>query len=202
MANNLTANIPAACVAKQTVLFSAIAAIDNTSIAIIYEVGDPLKSYVPGRGINPITGFTIGKGYYIVPKTDLDLSTYLAAPFAAEDKVRASALMYNLDAVLSKPVGTPLTITAEEPGSVFVQLGTYTTQSGDSDPVTLAQQLAGTVRTNSATTGYYAFLGSDTVKNDSFLVIARGGLGATINGKELTVSFSGGSVGTFFEDGL
>lgn len=79
MANNLFADVPAACVAKQTVDF-ATAGFDSTNTRIIYEVGSPLKSYVPGRAINAVTSFTTGKGYYIVPKLDMDKSSYLAPP--------------------------------------------------------------------------------------------------------------------------
>lgn len=73
---NLKANIPAAVVAKTTATF-AFAGINSTNTHIIYEVGDPLKSYVPGRLINGITGFEAGKGYYFIAKTDLDLTGYL-----------------------------------------------------------------------------------------------------------------------------
>lgn len=56
--------------------FAAIPAITVDSVAIIFKVGSPLKSYVPGRSINAISGFEKGAGYYIVPKTDLDLTDY------------------------------------------------------------------------------------------------------------------------------
>jgi hypothetical protein len=79
MANNLFANTPAACVAKQTTSFAS-AGLDASNINIIYEVGNPLKSWVPDRSINAITGFTADKGYYIVPKIDMDLTTYVAPP--------------------------------------------------------------------------------------------------------------------------
>lgn len=79
MANNLFADVPAACVAKSTVDF-ATAGFDSTNTRIIYEVGSPLKSYIPGRAINAVTSFTAGKGYYIVPKLDMDKSSVLAPP--------------------------------------------------------------------------------------------------------------------------
>lgn len=81
MANNLFADVPAACVAKQTIDF-ATAGFDSTNTRIIYEVGSPLKSFVPGRSINAVTGFTTDKGYYIVPKLDMDKTAYLAPPIA------------------------------------------------------------------------------------------------------------------------
>lgn len=79
MANNLFADVPAACVAKQTIDF-ATAGFDSTNTRIIYEVGSPLKSFVPGRSINAVTGFTSDKGYYIVPKISMDKTAYLAPP--------------------------------------------------------------------------------------------------------------------------
>ena len=80
MANNLTGGVPHSGTAKQTILFSAIAAISTASIAKIFEVGSPLKSYTPGQGLNAINGFTVGKGYYIIAKTDLDLEAYITPP--------------------------------------------------------------------------------------------------------------------------
>ena len=82
MANNLFADVPAACVALQTIDFAG-AGFDETNTRIIYEVGSPLKSWVPGRSINAVTGFTSDKGYYIVPKADMDMETYLAPPIPA-----------------------------------------------------------------------------------------------------------------------
>jgi hypothetical protein len=82
MANNLFADVPAAAVARQNVDFSA-AGFDTSNTRIIYEVGSPLKSWVPGRAINSISGFTLGKGYYIVPKVDMDKTTYLIPPIPA-----------------------------------------------------------------------------------------------------------------------
>lgn len=79
MANNLFADVPAAVVATQTISFAS-AGFDTTNTRIIYEVGSPLKSYVPGRAINAVTGFTLGNGYYIVPKLDMDKSAYLIPP--------------------------------------------------------------------------------------------------------------------------
>lgn len=79
MANNLFANIPAVCVAKSTITFAA-AGFTSGNIRIVYEVGAPLKSWIPGRSINAISGFTQGKGYYIVPALNLDMSAILYPP--------------------------------------------------------------------------------------------------------------------------
>lgn len=82
MANNVFADIPAAVVAKTSISFAS-AGLDATKVRIIYEVGDPLKSFIPGRAINAISGFTQDKGYYIVPLISLDLSAILAPPLDA-----------------------------------------------------------------------------------------------------------------------
>lgn len=74
--NNLLANIPFSGTASKSKDFADIPAITGASIGIIFNVGSPLKSYVPGRAINAISGFEKGKGYYIMPKQDLDLTTY------------------------------------------------------------------------------------------------------------------------------
>lgn len=79
MANNLFADVPAAVVAKSTVSFVA-AGFTSSNCRIIYEVGSPLKSWVPDRDINAITGFTAGKGYYVVPSADMDMEAILIPP--------------------------------------------------------------------------------------------------------------------------
>lgn len=77
---NLLANSPHVAIAKQDILFSAVPEITAESIAIIYLVGSPLISYIPGRSINGITGFELEKGYYIVSLADIDLSEILIPP--------------------------------------------------------------------------------------------------------------------------
>lgn len=77
--NNLFADIPAVVVAKQTIDFQNCG-LDASNIRMIYEVGSPLKSWAPGRAINSIAGFTQGKGYYIIAKTDVDKRDILVPP--------------------------------------------------------------------------------------------------------------------------
>lgn len=79
MANNIVGGAPNAIVAKSTVTF-ATAGITALNTEIIYLVGDPLKSYVPGRAINGISGFETGKGYYMVAKTNMDLEAIVVPP--------------------------------------------------------------------------------------------------------------------------
>lgn len=79
MANNINGNAPNAVVAKTTVSFVA-AGINSTNTEIIYLVEDPLKSYVPGRAINGISGFEVNKGYYLVAKIDFDLESVVVPP--------------------------------------------------------------------------------------------------------------------------
>jgi len=79
MPNNLFANGPYAVVAKQTISF-ADAGVTVLNMNIIYLVDGVLKSYMPGRSINAINGFETGKGYYVVPKQDLDFSAWVIPP--------------------------------------------------------------------------------------------------------------------------
>lgn len=79
MANNIKGGAPNAIVAKSTVSFTT-AGITSGNTEIIYLVDDPLKSYVPGRAINGISGFVADSGYYLVAKTDMDLSAYVVPP--------------------------------------------------------------------------------------------------------------------------
>jgi len=76
---NVFGSRPNSVVAKQTVTF-VNAGITALNTAVIYLVDNPLKSYVPGRMINGITGFEKGKGYYIVALQDMDLQSWVMAP--------------------------------------------------------------------------------------------------------------------------
>lgn len=76
---NIVANTANILVAKSTVDF-VTAGITDSNTHIIFKVDGDLQSYVPGRLINGITGFEADKGYYIVSKSNLNLSTILAPP--------------------------------------------------------------------------------------------------------------------------
>jgi len=79
MANNIFIGSNS-CVAKTTISFAdAGITADNTEIIFCIE-GVSLSSYRPTRGINPITGFEAGKGYYFIAKQDLDQSANLIPP--------------------------------------------------------------------------------------------------------------------------
>jgi hypothetical protein len=96
MANNLTANIPFSGTASKTVLLADIAAITAASIGVIFKVGDPLRSYIPGRAINGITSLERGAGYYIQPKTDLDLSDFFIKAIDMITLTDAATIAWNL----------------------------------------------------------------------------------------------------------
>jgi hypothetical protein len=81
MANNILAG-PNSCTAKQTKTFAELG-FNNTNTAIVYEVGGTLRSWVPGRVINAITGITANKGYYIIAKVDQDMSDYFTPPIGS-----------------------------------------------------------------------------------------------------------------------
>lgn len=97
MANNINGGAPNAVVAKTTVSF-VTAGISALNTEIIYLVDDPLKSYVPGRAINGISGFETGKGYYMVAKVDMDLTSYLIPPIVGITQLSAPG-SFNASAV-------------------------------------------------------------------------------------------------------
>lgn len=75
--DTLFANQGNVALALTTKTFAAMGFTD-ANISIVYETGAALKSWVPGRSINGITGITLGKGYWIIPKTNInseDLAT-------------------------------------------------------------------------------------------------------------------------------
>lgn len=76
---NLGADVPGVIVSKYDISF-VDAGLTSANLRIIYLVDNPLKSYVPGRVINGISGFQANKGYYIVPAEDIDLSLWTAPP--------------------------------------------------------------------------------------------------------------------------
>lgn len=96
MANNLTANIPFSGTALKTVLIADIPVISQASIGVIFKVGDPLRSFIPGRAINGITSLERGAGYYIQPKTDLDLSDFFIKPIDMITLTDAATIAWNL----------------------------------------------------------------------------------------------------------
>jgi hypothetical protein len=79
MAVNIIGGQPNVATAVQTIAFNELG-INTTNTAIIYVIGSALKSYMPGRSINGITGFEAGKGYYYVAKQDIDLESVLVPP--------------------------------------------------------------------------------------------------------------------------
>lgn len=98
MPNNLFANTPFSGTAKRAALFSSIPAISSSSIGIIFKVGSPLKSYIPGRAINGITGFEKGAGYYIMPKTNLDLTDFFLKSILMQTLTDAATVSWDLSA--------------------------------------------------------------------------------------------------------
>lgn len=95
--NNLLANTPFSGTASRTALFSDISEITASSIGIIFKVGSPLKSYVPGRAINGIAGFEKGEGYYIMPKQDLDLVQYFLKHNDMQTLTDAATISWNVN---------------------------------------------------------------------------------------------------------
>jgi hypothetical protein len=81
MANNLFLNRANAVVCKAGVPAASIFTSGNLHIA--YRIDNAMASYVPDRLINGFTTFEVGKGYYIIPKVDLDYTAYFVAPLQA-----------------------------------------------------------------------------------------------------------------------
>lgn len=75
----MEANLPYAVVAKTNATFvSAGLTVDN--LKIIYRIEGGILSWIPDRPINGITAFEAGKGYYLIPAAELDLSAYVVPP--------------------------------------------------------------------------------------------------------------------------
>lgn len=89
MANNIFAGYPNVCHGLTNVDF-VTAGVTAENIALIVRMAQPLKSYVPGKLINTITGFETGYGYYLIPLQDIDLTNIVAPPWpqgASEDGI-------------------------------------------------------------------------------------------------------------------
>src|SRR3954470_22302036 len=86
MANNIFGERPNVVVAKQTISFAS-AGFTESNLRIIYLVGDVMQSYDPSRVINGISGFEAGKGYYVIPKIDMDITTIAVPPVSTGEYV-------------------------------------------------------------------------------------------------------------------
>lgn len=76
---NVVKGVPQVVVCTQSATFEEVG-ITAENTTIIYEVGNHNKSYIPGRTLNAISGFTEGKGYYLISKLAIDLNGYLIPP--------------------------------------------------------------------------------------------------------------------------
>lgn len=82
MAVNIKGGQPNVVIAKVSASFFSIG-INHMNTSNIFLVDYALKSFKPGRTINPITMFEQGKGYYINALEDMDLELYVGPPFPA-----------------------------------------------------------------------------------------------------------------------
>lgn len=73
----LTANKPKFFISGVTASFASLG-IDATKVFKIYEEpqspGGALKGFNPAYSLNPLTGFTAGRGYLIYPKIQFDVT--------------------------------------------------------------------------------------------------------------------------------
>src|SRR5438105_2829024 len=84
MANNLFANKPNLVSSRVSAAVNTLFDATNVYLIFEYEVTTQiLKSYDPTRSFNQFTNFTIGNQYFIVPKIDLDYSSYFSPPLGA-----------------------------------------------------------------------------------------------------------------------
>ncbi len=83
MPNNVFAGVPIAVIAIQTASFSSIG-LNSSNITVIHRIGNPPQSWIPTRGINPISGFVDGDGYIIYATQNLDLTAYVVPPLPSE----------------------------------------------------------------------------------------------------------------------
>lgn len=81
-AKNLFALTPAVVIPAVNMSF-AEAGWTAANVLVVYLVGDPLKSWMPGREINSITSLEAGKGYYMVPRIDMNISQVLTPAIPA-----------------------------------------------------------------------------------------------------------------------
>lgn len=50
---------------------------NSTNLEVIFEVGETLKSWKPGRTINAIDGARGGRGYYVIPKINVSVDNLI-----------------------------------------------------------------------------------------------------------------------------
>ncbi len=76
---NVFTSIAKVIIGKKKIPFTS-AGLNGSNLLIIYKVGNPIKSFVPGRSINQVTDFEVDGGYYIIPKANIDLSNHVLTP--------------------------------------------------------------------------------------------------------------------------
>ncbi|HYH14632.1 MAG TPA: hypothetical protein VD794_05415 [Flavisolibacter sp.] len=81
MANNIVPGNNGG-VGKTNTAFSAIPVMSAANLTVLYEIGNPNKSWIPGRAINSVTKFTPNKAYYIIAKNAIDLEAHLVPPIS------------------------------------------------------------------------------------------------------------------------
>lgn len=85
------ANIPVSAIGLLPVTFQQ-AGMDISTIYVIYEIGNPMRSYKPGRAINSIVSIVPGKGYYLIAKVDIDFGDVLLTGYAPSNGIGAMAV--------------------------------------------------------------------------------------------------------------
>lgn len=100
MANNVFAGFNVV-IAKQTISF-ADAGINSSNTNIIIRIrADSTVAYSPTRSLNGITAFEANEGYYIIAKTDMDLSAIVSRTVEAGTSTAGAILTED---------GSPITV--------------------------------------------------------------------------------------------
>jgi hypothetical protein len=178
MANNIVTGFNGV-VAKSTVTF-ATAGITALNTEIIYQAnGASMQSFVPGRAINGISGFTAGKGYFMVAKTAFDIEAYVVPPVSSTPQLSAPG------SFAAVPSGTTINLNWTSPANATGYVVDRATNSGFTTGVTLGVYTGSATNYSdtglTASTAYYYRIRATAVGyTDSTYATANATTGVTL----------------------
>jgi predicted peptidase/lysophospholipase L1-like esterase len=78
MAINIKGGRPNGVTCRESVAASSV--FNASQVSMVFELGDVVRSWAPGRDINGFTNFISDRAYYVIAKVDMDKERYFAPP--------------------------------------------------------------------------------------------------------------------------
>ncbi len=121
MANNIFGSRANGMIARITKPLSEI--FNSSEVLIVYELGDTVRSWAPGRAINAISGIVQDRSYYVVAKVTMDRSAEFIPPITWNTTTTSSTS----STTTTTTVGPITTTTTADPNNTTIAPSTTTT---------------------------------------------------------------------------